>query len=153
MNRATSYTASQAMPQVRPPNEPTSNGTQPRPVVALWRTSAALALAALLAAGCGHGPSASSSGTRETTAARAQIGPVRQQPLVVKGTGFHPGEKVVLTAKGLQSGRATARADGSGEFEATFHGLKKCDSVNVVAVGSEGSRAQFNLSQIACTDR
>jgi hypothetical protein len=118
----------------------------------LWRTSAALALVALLAGGCGHDPSASSSGTTETRAARAQIGPVQQEPLVVKGTGFHPGEKVVLTAKGLQSSRATATADGAGKFEATFHGLKNCDSVNVVAVGSEGSRAQFNLSSIACTD-
>jgi hypothetical protein len=121
--------------------------------VALWRTSAALvALVALVAGGCGHDPSASSSGTTETTAARAQISPVQQQPLVVKGTGFHPGEKVALTAKGLKSSRATARADGSGEFKATFRGLKNCDSVSVVAVGSEGSRAQFNLSQMVCAD-
>jgi hypothetical protein len=117
--------------------------------VALWRTSAALALVALAAAGCGHDPSPSGTGT---TAARAQIAPVQQQPLIVKGTGFHPGEKVVLAAKGLQSSRATAGADDSGEFEATFHGLKNCDSVTVVAIGSEGSRAQFNLSQIACAD-
>jgi hypothetical protein len=71
---------------------------------------------------------------------------------VVKGTGFRPGEKVTLSAKGLHSSRATARADDSGEFEATFHGLKNCDSVTVTAVGSNGSRAEFNLSQIACVD-
>ena len=58
----------------------------------------------------------------------------------------------MLAAKGLQSSRATTRADGSGKFEATFHGLKNCDSVTVVAVGSQGSRAEFNLSQIACAD-
>jgi hypothetical protein len=120
--------------------------------VALWRTSAALALAALVAGGCGHDPSASSPGTTKTTAARAQISPVHQQPLVVKGTGFQPGEKVALAAKGLQSSRSTATADDSGQFEATFHGLKNCDSVTVVAVGSKGSRAEFNLSQIACVD-
>jgi hypothetical protein len=117
--------------------------------VALWRTSAALALVALVAGGCGHDPSASSTAT---TAARPQIAPVQQQPTIVKGTGFQPGEKVELSAKGLRSSHATARADGSGEFEAIFHGLKSCDSVTVVAVGSKGSRAEFNLSQIACTD-
>jgi hypothetical protein len=117
--------------------------------VALWRTSARLALVALVAASCGHDPSSSATGT---TAVGPQIAPVQQQPLVVKGTGFHPGEKVALAAKGLQSSRATARADASGEFEATFQKLKNCDSVTVVAVGSEGNRAQFNLSQIACAD-
>jgi hypothetical protein len=120
--------------------------------VAQWRTSAALALVALAAGGCGHDPSASSSRTTDTAAARAQLSPVQQQPLVVKGTGFRPGEKVTLSAKGLHSSHATARADDSGEFQATFHGLKNCDSVTVTAVGSNGSRAEFNLSQIACVD-
>jgi hypothetical protein len=70
----------------------------------------------------------------------------------VKGTGFRPGERIELAAKGLRSSHATTRADASGELEATFHGLKSCDSITVVAVGSEGSRAELNLSQIACTD-
>jgi hypothetical protein len=120
--------------------------------VAPWRTSAALALVALLA-GCGHDPASSPprSGTT-ATATRPQLLPVQQQPLVVEGTGFRPGEKVALTAKGLRSGRATAKADGAGGFRATFHGLKSCDSITVFAVGSKGSRAQFNLSSIACTD-
>ena len=157
MNRATSYTASQAMPQVRSPTARTSSGTRPRPVVARWRTSAALALLALVASGCGHDPSARPPGTTETTAtkttaSRAQISPVQSQPLEVKGTGFQPGEKVALSTKGLRSSHTTARADSSGEFEATFHGLKNCDSVTVTAVGSKGSRAEFNLSQIACVD-
>jgi hypothetical protein len=121
--------------------------------VARWRTSAALALVALVAGGCGHDPSAGSLRTTETTAAHAQISPVQQQPLMIKGTGFRPGEKVTLSAKGLRSSHASARADDSGEFEATFHGLKNCDSVTVTAVGSNGSRAELNLSQIACVDR
>jgi len=157
MNRATSYTASQAMPQVRSPTARTSSGTRPRPVVARWRTSAALALVALVAGGCGHDPSAGPPATTATTAtktttSRAQISPVQSQPLEIKGTGFQPGEKVALSAKGLRSSHTTARADSSGEFEATFHGLKNCDSVTVTAVGSKGSRAEFNLSQIACVD-
>jgi hypothetical protein len=127
--------------------------------VARWRTSAALALAlvALVAGGCGHDPSTGAPGTTEatetkTTASRAQISPVQSQPLEVKGTGFQPGEKVTLSAKGLQNSHTTAIADSSGEFEATFHGLKNCDSVTVTAVGSQGTRAEFNLSQIACMD-
>jgi hypothetical protein len=123
--------------------------------VARWRTSAALAVVALVAGGCGHDPSARSSettATTATTASRPQISPVRQQPLVFEGKGFQPGEKVTLSAKGLRSSHTTARADGSGEFEATFHGLENCDSVTVTAVGSKGSRAEFNLSQIACVD-
>jgi hypothetical protein len=152
MNRTASQTASQATPRFGRATGPTSSGTRLRPVVALWRTSGALALLAVVAAGCGHDPSASPSGTAGTTASRAQIAPVQQQPLVVKGTGFQPGEKVALAAKGLHSSHATARADASGEFDARFKGLKSCDSITVVAVGSEGSRANFNLSQIACTD-
>ena len=130
---------------------------QPRPVVARWRTSAALALVALAVGGCGHDPSAGPPATTETaaaktTASRAQITPVQPQPLEVKGTGFQPGEKVTLSAKGLHSRHTTATTDSSGEFEATFHGLENCDSVTVTAVGSQGSRAEFNLSQIACID-
>ena len=117
--------------------------------MAPWRTSAALALVALLA-GCGQTASPKPAG--ETSRSRPQLVPVQHQPLVVKGTGFQPGEKVTLSAKGLRSSRATATADDAGEFEATLHGLKSCDSVNVFAVGSSGSRAQFNLSSIACTD-
>jgi hypothetical protein len=123
--------------------------------VAPWRTSAALALVALALGGCGHDPSAGSSettGTTTGTASRAQISVQQQQPLVVKGTGFQPGEKVTLAAKGLRSSHATATADDAGQFEATFHGLKNCDSVTVTAAGSKGSRAEFNLSQIACVD-
>ena len=123
--------------------------------MAPWRTSAALALVALVAGGCGHDPSVGSSettGTTVGTASRAQISPVQQQPLVVEGTGFQPGEKVPLAAKGLRSGHATATADDSGRFEATFRGLENCDSVTVTAAGSQGSRAEFNLSQIACVD-
>jgi hypothetical protein len=123
--------------------------------VARWRTSAALALVALVLGGCGHDPSAGSSETTVTTAgtaSRAQISPVEQRPLVVRGTGFQPGETVTLAAKGLRSSHASATADDSGQFEATLHGLKNCDSVTVTAAGSKGSRAEFNLSQIACVD-
>jgi hypothetical protein len=119
--------------------------------VARWRTSLAVVALplALALTGCGR---EDLRGGGSGPAATPTLAPVQQQPLVVKGTGFRPGEKVVLAAKGLRSSHATARADEGGAFEATFRGLKNCDSVTVVAVGSKGSRAEFNLSQIACTD-
>jgi hypothetical protein len=119
--------------------------------VARWRTSfAVVALPLALAlTGCGR---EDLEGGGSGPKAKPTLAPVQQQPLVVKGTGFQPGEKVELTAKGLHSSHATARANAAGEFEATLHGLKSCDSVNVFAVGSSGSRTQFNLSSYACTD-
>ena len=117
--------------------------------MARWRTSFALAALPLALTGCGR-EDLQGGGTGP---AAPTIAPLQQQPLVVKGSGFEPGEKVELTAKGLKSSRATARADDSGVFEATFHGLENCDSVTVTAIGSKGTRAEFNLSQIACVDR
>jgi hypothetical protein len=92
-----------------------SNAMPLQRAAALWRTSAPLSLVALVAGGCGHEPSARSSETTATTASRAQISPVQQQPLVVERKGFQPGEKVTLSAKGLQSSHTTTSADGSGE--------------------------------------
>jgi hypothetical protein len=69
----------------------------------------------------------------------------------VKGTGFRPHERVAVSAKGVESSSVKATADDSGEFEATLHGVKGCDSITVAAVGSKGSRAEFNLSSFACT--
>jgi hypothetical protein len=119
----------------------------PRQVAALWRTSL-VAVLALAASACGQ--AADPSGPK-TTAARPALMVVQQGPLTVQGTGFQPGEKVRLAAKGLQSSLADATAGAAGTFEASFDGLKECDSVTVTAVGSKGSRAEFNLSQIACT--
>ena len=81
-----------------------------------------------------------------------QLAPTDQSPLTVKGTGFRPHEHVLLAAKGLKSSRAETTADSSGSFIASFKGLKSCDSITVSATGSKGSRTEFNLSQIVCTD-
>ena len=119
--------------------------------MARWRTSlAVLALPLALAlTGCGR---EDLRGGGSEPAAKPTLAPVQQQPLRVEGTGFRPGEKVALAAKGSKSSHARVTANGSGEFTAVFRGLESCDSVTVVAVGSQGSRAEFNLSQIACTD-
>ena len=75
-----------------------------------------------------------------------------QTPLTVKGSGFRPSERVRLVVKGSQGAALTAKAGPDGSFVAAFRGLNGCDSVTVTAAGSKGSRASFNLSQIACIE-
>jgi hypothetical protein len=118
--------------------------------VALWRTSA-LAVAALVVAGCGGQTTTSQAPSAPAPAAKPALTPLSQQPLSVRGRGFRPGEHVRFAASGLQSQTVEADADDSGAFTATFKHLKACDSVTVTATGSKGSRAEFNISQIACT--
>jgi hypothetical protein len=118
-----------------------------RPAVAPWLTSL-LVGAVLAASGCG--PASDRAGGPAPTVARPTLSPVQQQPLTVVGRDFQPGEHVVLAAKGLRSEKAEADADESGAFTVSFQQLKPCDSITVVATGSKGSRASFNLSQTAC---
>ena len=121
-----------------------------------WRTRAVLlaavvlvAAAALIATVVGQ----SSSSSHEPKAVRhAQIAPMGQSPLTVKGTGFRPGERVRLVVRGSQGGALAAKAGPDGSFAAAFRWMNGCDSVTVTATGSKGSRASFNLSQIACIE-
>jgi hypothetical protein len=115
--------------------------------VARWRTKAVLAGLALVVVPAAiavvvvHGSSGGS------TERRAKILPVGMSPLRVKGTGFVPGERVRLKMDG---GGRRVRVGSGGSFIATLSGVDACDSVTVIAVGSRGSRASFNLSQVAC---
>jgi hypothetical protein len=115
--------------------------------VALWRTGA-LALAALAMSACG-GQTAAPSGSTSSPQ-RPQLKPVSQSPLRVAGSGFLPGEQVHLVANGPESHAKDTRADSSGRFTTSFPRPSSCGSVTVTARGSQGSRAEFNLSQIAC---
>jgi hypothetical protein len=103
----------------------------------------------LVATACGHTETAQRATAPVTVPSRPQLAPVGQQPLTVKGTGFQPDEKVRLVANGGKP--TTVVADSAGVFEARLPGVDSCDSVTVEATGSKGSRADFNLSQIACT--
>jgi len=118
--------------------------------VARWRTSAAAAAVVLIATGCGHTVASHEAAATQTVAAQPQLAPAGQKPLEVKGTGFQPGEKVQVTAKGGPS--ETAVADSAGTFVVSLPGVDPCDSLTVAASGSKGSHAEFNLSQIACLD-
>jgi hypothetical protein len=86
----------------------------------------------------------------QTAAGQPQLAPSGQKPLKVKGTGFQPGEKVLVATKGVPS--QTTVASSAGTFVVSLPGVDSCDSINVVANGSRGSHAEFNLSQIACLD-
>jgi hypothetical protein len=120
--------------------------------VALWRTSAAVAALLLVATACGQTSDSDEAASRTTVASRPQLAPVGQTPLTVKGTGFQPNEKVQVGAKGAVKGSSTATtaADSSGTFVVRLPGLNNCDSITVVANGSTGTHAEFNLSQIVC---
>lgn len=124
---------------------------QPRPVVARWRTSLAAAAVVLVATACGHTePSHDATETTTVPPSQVQLAPTGQKPLTVKGTVFQPNEQVSVVAKGATS--ATATADSAGTFVASLPGVDGCDSINVIATGSKGSHAEFNLSQIVCLD-
>lgn len=73
-----------------------------------------------------------------------------QHPLRVEGTGFRPGEDVRIEVDTGNGQAKHARADSSGSFTADITELTGCGSVTVTATGSQGSKAQFNFSQIAC---
>ena len=117
--------------------------------MALWRTSAAAAAVVLIATACGHTVASHEAAVPQTVAGQPQLAPTGQKPFRVKGTGFQPGEKVLVTTKSV-SGKTVA--DSAGAFVVSFPGVSSCDSVTVVANGSRGSHAEFNLSQIACID-
>ena len=105
----------------------------------------------LVATACGHTePSHQAGATTTEPPSRAQLAPTGQKPLAVKGTGFQPNEKVLVSANKTKT--ATTVSDAVGTFSVRLPGVSSCDSITVVATGSKGSHAEFNLSQIVCND-
>ena len=113
------------------------------------RTSAAAGRAAvvLVATACGHAEPSPQAGATKNLPSKAQLAPVGQKPLKVRGTGFLPDEHVQVATKGKT---VNTVADSQGGFVVSLPGVNGCDSVTVVATGDEGSHAEFNLSQISC---
>ena len=68
-------------------------------------------------------------------------------PTVV-GRGFKPRESVRIT--GPTTLRVTASAKGT--FTARLPGADPCGSITITAVGSRGSRASVNYSQLLCIE-
>lgn len=90
-------------------------------------------------------------------ATQAAIGPklrlVSQQPLVVRGVGFRPAERVVVTAiTPAGPKRVAVRATATGRFNATLRLVDQpCgDAVAIRALGSRGSRAWLDVAARPC---
>ena len=68
-------------------------------------------------------------------------------PLTVRGTSFEARERVRVTATADGIVAVRVRASAAGVFTATFETLSptRCDTVRVVAVGAQGSRAVLKL--------
>lgn len=72
-------------------------------------------------------------------------------PLVVKGSRFKAGERVKLVVTGSVSLSRVVRASAGGRFAVTFKvSLDRCDPLLVRAIGTRGSRATIDLTQVAC---
>jgi hypothetical protein len=111
---------------------------------------------ALLAAGL-LAPSAAPAADRATGAAaaprRASLLPSNGDPFTVRGSGFRRRElvRVTVTRTGATSGRTRrVRASARGTFVLAFAGVEPCRGVRGKAVGTQGSRASFQLSSITC---
>ncbi|HTK22656.1 MAG TPA: hypothetical protein VL264_00330 [Gaiella sp.] len=75
------------------------------------------------------------------------------QPLVVRGVGFHPGERIALTAMALRGSRQmVVRATRAGRFAASFRlPTQSCGSPFAFrAVGTLGSRVTLRLPSRPC---
>jgi hypothetical protein len=78
---------------------------------------------------------------------------VSPQPLVVRGEGFRPAERVVVTALTLSGPkRVVVLATATGRFGATFRlASQPCGRAFAVrAVGTRGSRAILNFHSSPC---
>ena len=82
---------------------------------------------------------------------RAALVPVKARPLELRGNGFAPGERVSVTVSTGET-RLTrdVRARPTGTFALSFPGMQTCNGVSADAVGSDGSRASFQLSSFGC---
>jgi hypothetical protein len=107
----------------------------------------AFASFALVAAACGDEPGTAHR-SASTPHAPATLMPSSTSPLRLKGSGFHPGERVKVTVTPSASEGVTrrVRAGRSGSFTVGFPGIDACGGVEGVARGNRGSRASFQFS-------
>jgi hypothetical protein len=81
----------------------------------------------------------------------AVVGPklalVERSPLVVRGSGFVPRERVVLRGVGL---RLAVRTTVRGSFAAMVGPRDRCTLGRIVAVGTTGDRVVLRLPPLEC---
>jgi hypothetical protein len=78
---------------------------------------------------------------------RPQLKLVDRSPLVVRGTGFKPRERVRVELSVVASELRRVRTTRAGTFTVAFARVTvhRCDSVRIVAVGTGGSHAALKL--------
>jgi hypothetical protein len=81
--------------------------------------------------------------------ARASLRLSSMRPVTVVGSGFKSGERVRVSGVGA---RRTVFASRRGGFVLRMHHADRCASLTIVAVGSKGSRASLNYSQLLCVE-
>jgi hypothetical protein len=86
------------------------------------------------------------------SSAGASLGVVERQPLVVKGTGFAPHERVLVIAAAGRSVDRRVVANRSGVFVVAFSfGIPRCTRAWIRASGNKGSQARSVLRvALAC---
>ncbi len=114
-------------------------------LVRVGRLRVAAAVAALMLSG-----SASFAAAPAHPALRA----LALQPLVVRGTGFRPFERVKLFLSAGGPASRTARATRGGTFVTRFPGVEigRCESFVLQAIGSRGSRAELDRLAPDCNE-
>jgi hypothetical protein len=81
-----------------------------------------------------------------TSNGRASLSLRSLQPLTVLGRGFKSGERVRVSGAGVKRVVASRR----GGFAVRMAYQDPCASLSITAVGSRGSRASLNFSQLYC---
>ncbi len=86
------------------------------------------------------------------TAAKPAIAVVDRQPVVIRGTGFGPRERVLVTvSSGLLRATQRTLATYRGSFVVAFSGFRlPCGGGAVVAIGARGHVAQLKLGLREC---
>ena len=80
---------------------------------------------------------------------KARLMPMNFAPPTLKGTNFKPGENVTVKVEGGRSKKVQASA--SGTFTVRFAArVERCNGMTATAVGDQGSRAAFQLSELMC---
>ena len=76
----------------------------------------------------------------------------RLSPVVIKGTGFAPGENVtVRMVDGAARTKRVTKASTQGAFTVRLKtASNRCNGMTVTAVGDKGSRTAFQLAEFLC---
>jgi hypothetical protein len=114
----------------------------------LAATSAVFAAGAVVLAALAAGER----GESDSAAAKPRLS-VDLAPLVVVGSGFHAGETVRVTVRGVALASRSDKASAAGRITVRFPGVRveQCPKYLVItATGDKGSRAQLRRMPSAC---